>query len=53
MFSGDHGGDSEDELNALLFAYSKKQKFFVDAEFSAKSMKQVLVVGGCSVHSTT
>lgn len=41
---GDHGGDSEDELNALLFAYSKKQKFFVDPEFSTKMMKQIDLV---------
>lgn len=25
--TGDHGGESEDELNALLFAYSKSHKF--------------------------
>lgn len=25
--SGDHGGDSYDEINALLFAYSKQTKF--------------------------
>lgn len=44
FLTGDHGGDSEDELNALLFAYSKKQKFFVDPEFSTGMMRQVALL---------
>lgn len=41
--TGDHGGDSEDEVNALLFAYSKQRQFFEDPEFSSKEMKQVML----------
>jgi len=26
--SGDHGGDTDDETNALLFAYSKQHRFY-------------------------
>lgn len=26
--SGDHGGDSVDEMNAVLFAYSKQQRLW-------------------------
>lgn len=35
--SGDHGGDTDDETNALLFAYSKQQKFFTSAESGSDS----------------
>lgn len=38
--SGDHGGESDDETNALLFAYSK-QNHFVTSDFgSDKEMLQ-------------
>lgn len=30
--TGDHGGDSEDEVNALLFAYSKSYAFLDDSK---------------------
>ncbi|XP_037050771.1 GPI ethanolamine phosphate transferase 3 [Bradysia coprophila] len=42
--TGDHGGDSADEVNALLFAYSKQRKFFDDPEFSSQEMKQIDLV---------
>lgn len=32
--SGDHGGDTEDETNALLFAYTK-QGHFLKNEFNS------------------
>ncbi|XP_075165839.1 phosphatidylinositol glycan anchor biosynthesis class O [Haematobia irritans] len=43
--SGDHGGDSEDETNALLFAYSKKSKF-IDYDFVSDNevMQQIDLV---------
>lgn len=40
--SGDHGGDSDDETNALLFAYTKKSKFFTsDFGSDTEIMQQV------------
>lgn len=40
--TGDHGGDTEDEVNALLFGYHKKQKFFSETEDNSnKEMMQV------------
>lgn len=37
--TGDHGGDTEDEVNSLLFAYSKKYSFITDS--GNDSMDQV------------
>lgn len=40
--TGDHGGDTEDEVNALLFGYHKKQTFFSATEDNSnKEMMQV------------
>ncbi|XP_073845761.1 phosphatidylinositol glycan anchor biosynthesis class O [Musca autumnalis] len=43
--SGDHGGDSNDETNALLFAYTKKAKF-LSAEYGSdiEVMQQIDLV---------
>ena len=38
--SGDHGGESDDETNALLFAYSKQHKFVADHFGSDKKTLQ-------------
>ena len=40
--SGDHGGDTDDETNALLFAYSKHSKF-ISSDFGSdnKTLQQV------------
>ncbi|KAH8277868.1 hypothetical protein KR018_009256 [Drosophila ironensis] len=38
--SGDHGGDTDDETNALLFAYSKQQRFFGHDSGSDSEMLQ-------------
>lgn len=40
--TGDHGGDTDDETNALLFAYTKRSKFLT-SEFGsdADEMQQV------------
>ncbi|XP_064543887.1 GPI ethanolamine phosphate transferase 3 [Drosophila montana] len=35
--SGDHGGDTDDETNALLFAYSKQHKFFTSNDSGSDS----------------
>ncbi|KAH8407442.1 hypothetical protein KR222_001268 [Zaprionus bogoriensis] len=35
--SGDHGGDTDDETNALLFAYSKQQSFFSSSDSGSDS----------------
>lgn len=38
---GDHGGDSPDEVNAMLFAYSKHHKFHVDHSVTAHEAKEM------------
>ncbi|XP_017078560.1 GPI ethanolamine phosphate transferase 3 [Drosophila eugracilis] len=38
--SGDHGGDTDDETNALLFAYSKKHRFYGNESGSDSEMLQ-------------
>lgn len=40
--SGDHGGETDDETNALLFAYTKGNKF-IGSEFGSDNttMQQV------------
>lgn len=40
--TGDHGGESDDETNALLFAYTKQNKF-VSTDFGSdnKTLQQV------------
>lgn len=40
--TGDHGGDSEDEVNAMLFAYSKSYGFLDDSQNS--TMDQIDLV---------
>ncbi|XP_062129647.1 GPI ethanolamine phosphate transferase 3 [Drosophila sulfurigaster albostrigata] len=35
--TGDHGGDTDDETNALLFAYSKQHKFYSSADSGSDS----------------
>lgn len=35
--TGDHGGDTDDETNALLFAYSKQHKFFTSSDSGSDS----------------
>ncbi|EDW85727.1 uncharacterized protein Dwil_GK22996 [Drosophila willistoni] len=43
--SGDHGGDSDDETNALLFAYSKKNRFYgSDAGSDSELLQQIDLV---------
>lgn len=44
--TGDHGGDTDDEVNALLFSYSKKVNFHEDYEGddSSYQMKQIDLV---------
>ncbi|KAM7341838.1 phosphatidylinositol glycan anchor biosynthesis class O isoform 1-T4 [Cochliomyia hominivorax] len=40
--SGDHGGDTDDETNALLFAYTKQGKFFRDIfNFDNTTLQQI------------
>lgn len=43
--SGDHGGDSDDETNALLFAYTKKNKFY-SSKFGSdtETLQQVSII---------
>ncbi|XP_016940820.2 GPI ethanolamine phosphate transferase 3 [Drosophila suzukii] len=38
--SGDHGGDTDDETNALLFAYSKQHRFYGNDSGSDSEMLQ-------------
>ncbi|EDV36022.1 uncharacterized protein Dana_GF12178 [Drosophila ananassae] len=38
--SGDHGGDTDDETNALLFAYSKQHRFYGNDSGSDTEMLQ-------------
>ncbi|XP_017038698.1 GPI ethanolamine phosphate transferase 3 [Drosophila ficusphila] len=38
--SGDHGGDTDDEINALLFAYSKQHRFYGNDSGSDSEMLQ-------------
>lgn len=42
--TGDHGGDSEDEVNALLFLHSKKSVISNDFQDDAKTMQQIDLV---------
>lgn len=35
--SGDHGGDTDDETNALLFAYTKQHKFYTSNDSGSDS----------------
>lgn len=35
--TGDHGGDTDDETNALLFAYSKQHKFYTSSDSGSDS----------------
>ncbi|XP_017146673.1 GPI ethanolamine phosphate transferase 3 [Drosophila miranda] len=43
--SGDHGGDTDDETNALLFAYSKQNKFFgSDSGSDSETLQQIDLV---------
>lgn len=43
--TGDHGGDTDDEINALLFAYTK-QSFYKDntADINLNEMRQIDIV---------
>ena len=41
--SGDHGGDTDDETNALLFAYTKRSAFFKTDSSDNTTMQQVSV----------
>ncbi|XP_030373820.1 GPI ethanolamine phosphate transferase 3 [Scaptodrosophila lebanonensis] len=43
--TGDHGGDTDDETNALLFAYSKQHSFFgSDVGSDSKMLQQIDLV---------
>lgn len=46
--SGDHGGDTDDETNALLFAYTKQGKFLKN-EFNSDNttLQQVCTLNIC------
>lgn len=42
--SGDHGGDTDDETNALLFAYTKQGNFYKNiANSDNTSLQQVFM----------
>lgn len=41
--TGDHGGDSDDETIALLFAHVKSNKFVNNHDFDNETMQQVRI----------
>ena len=48
--TGDHGGDTEDEVNALLFSHHKRHKFHVEELNSVhKEMRQIDLVPTLSI----
>lgn len=45
--TGEHGGDSDDEVTALMFAYTKKQEFLENSD--EKKMEQIDLVPSLAV----